>query len=204
MLEFSEACARNREPIRGVLADVFAHSRRVLEIGSGTGQHAVFLAAQFPHLHWVPTDRDVSLPGLQARLALEAPKNVSDPLSLDVTDTPWPAELRRGDFDAVFTANTLHIMSLSAVESFFSQLGDVAAPTCQLCIYGPFRYGGQCTTVSNERFDQWLQARDPNSGIRDFEAVDAMAQSQGFQLVADHRMPANNQLLVWTQSIVHR
>jgi cyclopropane fatty-acyl-phospholipid synthase-like methyltransferase len=194
---FSEACERNQAPILAVLADVFSGARQVLEIGSGTGQHAVFLATHLPHVVWQPTDLAECLPGLQARLVLEAPGNVRDALPLDVTDHPWPDALTGGEIDAVFSANTLHIMSWNAVMSFFERLGEVAAGACRLCIYGPFRYDDTFTTPSNARFDQWLKARDSRSGVRDFEAVDALARTQGFRLVADHAMPANNQMLVW-------
>lgn len=194
---FSEACERNQAPILAVLADVFSGARQVLEIGSGTGQHAVFLATHLPHVVWQPTDLAECLPGLQARLALEAPGNVRDALPLDVTDHPWPDALTGGEIDAVFSANALHIMSWNAVMSFFEHLGEVAAGPCRLCIYGPFRYDDAFTTPSNARFDQWLKARDSRSGVRDFEAVDALARTQGFRLVADYAMPANNQMLVW-------
>jgi len=197
MLEYSEACERNREPILHILTDVFAASRRVLEIGSGTGQHAVFLAAKLPHLQWLPTDRSVGMPALRARLMREAPQNVRAALTLDVTDDPWPDELTGGEIDAVFSANTLHIMSWQAVESFFGKLGTVTAAASRLCIYGPFRYDGEFTSPSNARFDHWLKARDADSGVRDFAAVDALAAAQGFRLVGDYAMPANNQLIVW-------
>jgi len=197
----SEACERNKGPILEVLRTVLPASRRVLEIGSGTGQHAVHFSANLPHLSWQPTDTAEYLPILRRRLQLEHPPNLLAPLELDVRQRPWPAT----GADTVFTANTLHIMAWEAVQELFGGIGTVlhapgwhdAAARGVLCIYGPFRYGGRYTSESNVAFDRFLQSRDPRSGIRDFDAVDALAQSQGLHLQADHAMPANNQLLVW-------
>lgn len=197
MIEYSESCERNKGPILSILEDALADSRRVLEIGSGTGQHAVHFARHLAHVEWKPTELPEALPALTAMLQAAAPPNVPGPLELDVTSDPWPRELTSGGFDAAFTANTLHIMSWHAVECLFEGLGPVFDADGVLCVYGPFRYGGEFTTPSNERFDRWLKARDPVSGVRDFEAVDALARRQGMALVADHPMPANNQLLVW-------
>lgn len=197
----SEACERNKGPILEILRQALAASRRVLEIGSGTGQHAVHLATHLPHLIWQPSDRGEYLPMLRRRLELERPANLLEPLDLDVCAAPWPVE----PVDAVFTANTLHIMDWAAVQELFRGIGtvlgglpgrDPASPAV-LCVYGPFRYGGRYTSPSNAAFDRFLQEREPRSGIREFEAVDALARSQGLHLQADHAMPANNQLLVW-------
>ena len=180
-----------------VLTEALADTSRVLEIGSGTGQHAVFFARNLGHVVWYPSDQTTDASTLRARIQMEAPANVREPLQLDVADEPWPAAVRDGEFDAVFTANTLHIMSWSSVERCFSGLGSTLPGGGVLCVYGPFRYSGAFTTPSNERFDQWLKARDPLSGVRDFEAVNELARGQGLELLADHEMPANNQLLVW-------
>lgn len=193
MLPFSEACERNKGPILEILTEAFAGSTRVLEIGSGTGQHAVHFAAGLPHLEWQPSDRAEYLPGLAARIAEEGPPNLRAPLVLDVTQSDWPA----AGCDAVFSANTLHIMSWPEVVAFFAGLGRVLSRDAVVAVYGPFRYGGAYTSASNAAFDQSLRVRDPASGIRDFEAVNELAQAQGLALRADHRMPANNQLLVW-------
>jgi hypothetical protein len=189
----SEACERNKGPILELLAGAFAHSRAVLEIGSGTGQHAVHFATHLPHLTWHPSDRQEYLPGLQERIAHDGPKNLRTAIELDVRRLPWDVT----SVDAVFTANTLHIMGWDAVEDFFFGVGSVVGAAGLLCIYGPFRYRGGYTSESNARFDEYLQARDPLSGIRDFEAVDRLAVAQNLRLLADHAMPANNQLLVW-------
>jgi cyclopropane fatty-acyl-phospholipid synthase-like methyltransferase len=189
----SEAAERNKAPILAILAQAFAHSRRVLEIGSGTGQHAVHFAAHLPHLTWQPTDRGEYLEGLRARLAREGTPNLRPPLELDVRNLPWQVE----PVDAIFTANTLHIMSRSAVEDLFRGVGAVLVAPAVLCIYGPFRYNGQYTSASNAEFDRYLKARDPQSGIRDFTDVNTLSSQQGLSLLADHSMPANNQLLIW-------
>jgi len=189
----SEACERNKGPILRILEDAFAHSREVLEIGSGTGQHAVHFAAHLPHLAWQPTDRGDYLPGLRERIAREGTPNLRPPTELDVREAPW----RVGRFDAVFTANTLHIMGWTAVEDLFRGIGAHLDAPGTVCIYGPFRYGGRYTSQSNAEFDEYLRGTYPDGGIRDFEQVCALAQEQGLELVADHPMPANNQLIVW-------
>lgn len=194
----SEACERNKGPILEVLAGAFASSRHVLEIGSGTGQHAQYFSARLPHLSWQPTDTGDYLHLLRGRLQLERPPNLLEPRELDVRAHPWPV----GRADAVFSANSLHIMDWPSVEAFFRGVGAVlTAPDERhpgmLCVYGPFRYGGRYTSDSNRAFDRFLRERDPASGLRDFDALHALAQAQGLHLQADHAMPANNQLLVW-------
>src|SRR6185437_274022 len=172
----SEACERNKGPILEVLRSALASSRRVLEIGSGTGQHATHFATHLPQLVWQPSDRGDYLPVLRRRLELERPPNLLEPVELDVCAAPWPV----GPVDAVFTANTLHIMDWAAVQELFRGIGTVLggssgrapAVPAVLCVYGPFRYGGRYTSPSNAAFDRFLQERDPRSGIREFEAVD--------------------------------
>jgi SAM-dependent methyltransferase len=193
VLPFSEACERNQGPILEVLRTAFADRTRVVEIGAGTGQHAVHFARHLPHLAWQPTDHRDGLLGLAGRISAEAPPNVAAPLELDVLREPWPVVTG----DAVFSANTLHIMSWPAVEALFAGLRRVLAADGVLAIYGPFKYGGGYTAASNATFDAMLRERDPGSGLRDFEAVNALAAAAGLELQADHAMPANNQLLVW-------
>jgi SAM-dependent methyltransferase len=196
-LPFSPAAANNRQPILDILQPLLAgpgrHVRRVLEIGSGTGQHAVHFARHLPQLVWQPSEQAEHLASLNLRLAAEAPDNLAPALALDVLDDPWPI----GSVDAVFAANVVHIMSWRHVEVMFARLDRVLAPGGLLVLYGAYKYGGAFTTTSNERFDQWLRNRDPLSGVRDFEAVDALAGAIGLTLLADHAMPANNQCLVW-------
>jgi len=189
----SEACERNKGPILRILAEALAQSSAVLEIGSGTGQHAVHFATHLPHLSWQPSDTGDYLPGLRERIARAGPANLRAPIELDVRELPWPLDA----VDVLFTANTLHIMGWTAVRDLFRGAGTVLIAAGTMCIYGPFRYGGRYTSTSNAEFDRYLKARDPESGIRDFESIEALANEQGLELAADHVMPANNQLLVW-------
>jgi cyclopropane fatty-acyl-phospholipid synthase-like methyltransferase len=193
MPAFSEACERNKQPILGKLRDELAGSTRVLEIGSGTGQHAVHFARHLRHLEWQPTDRADYLRDLAARIAEEGTPNLLAPLELEVVQEPWPPVTA----NAVYSANTLHIMSWTEVEAFFSGVGRLLAAGGVLVVYGPFRYAGRFTSESNAGFDRSLRDRDPASGIRDIEAVNRLAAAQDLVLTADHAMPANNQLLVW-------
>jgi len=193
VLAVSEACERNKGPILAVLAGELAASRSLLEIGSGTGQHAVHFARHLPHLTWQPTELGAELDPLEERIRLEGPPNLRAALALDVRAHPWPVER----VDAVFSANTLHIMAWDAVEHFFRGVGEVLASPGVLCVYGPFRYRGGYTSESNAEFDRFLRRRDPSSGIRDFEALERLAAAAGLALAADHVMPANNQTLVW-------
>lgn len=189
----SEACERNKGPILRILAEALARSRAVLEIGSGTGQHAVHFATHLPHLSWQPSDRAEYLPGLRERIAREGPANLRAAVELDVREFPWQVD----PVDAVFTANTLHIMDWAAVQDLFRGVGAVLSAPGVFCAYGPFRYGGHYTSASNAEFDAYLKARDPRSGIRNFEDVNILSSEQGLRLLADHPLPANNQLLLW-------
>ncbi len=189
---FSPACERNREPILAVLREHLPGARSVLEIGSGTGQHAVHFAQHLPHLVWQTTDCPEMLPGIRTWLAEAALPNTPAPLELDVNED-WP----QGRWDAVFTANTLHIMAWEEVVRFFRRLPGVMAPGAALLIYGPFKYGGIHTSASNAAFDRSLAAAAPHRAVRDFEAVDALAREAGLGLVEDRAMPANNRCLVW-------
>ncbi len=194
MKPFSEACERSREPILAVLRGAFAHCRSVLEIGSGTGQHAAYFAEHLPHLTWQASDIAEAHAGINAWIESARLDNLPAPLALDVgRPSRWPDV----QFDAVFTANTAHIMSWPLVESMFALIGKVLVPGGVLALYGPLNYGGRYTSDSNARFDAWLKARDPAGGIRDFANVDALARSHGCILQHDISMPANNRTLVW-------
>lgn len=190
---FAESCVENRAPILAVLRAVFADRSRVLEIGSGTGQHAVYFAPELPHLTWQTADVPQHHAGIRLWLAEAALPNVLAPLELDVNRTEWHS----GRYDAVFSANTLHIMSWPEVERLFAGIGAVLESGGVLAIYGPFNINGAFTSESNARFDAWLKARDPASGVRDFEAVDVLARAQGLVLQQNVAMPANNRTLVW-------
>lgn len=194
---YSPAAERNRDAILAVLRQHLPPPQpvRVLEIGSGTGQHAVHFAAALPHLHWQCSDVAEHLGGIRAWLAEAALPNTPDPWALDV-NTGLPAVPHH----AVFTANTLHIMGWAEVQRLFDQLPSALAVGGLLVVYGPFNYGGQFTSASNAAFDAALREADAKRGIRDFEAVDALAQTAGLALVADVAMPANNRCIVWQRS----
>lgn len=196
LVRFSQSADNNKQSIADVLAQAFEGTSTVLEIASGTGQHAVHMASRLSHLSWQPSDLSENLAGLNARIDLEAPRNVQPPIELDIGVRPWPVQT----IDGIFSANSLHIISWPLVEDFFSGVGEVLAGGGTLCVYGPFKYAGDFTTPSNERFDGWLKGRYTASGIRDFEAVNELATAQGLSLVADHAMPANNQMLIWRKT----
>lgn len=192
-LPFSQACENNKSYILPVLQELFADCEVVLEIASGTGQHAAHFAAHMPWLRWQPTELPDNLPVLAPRCAAYTGTNLVAPAALDVRAEPWPEPLPGG----VFSANSLHIMAMSSVEDLFAALGRHATAGTRLAVYGPFNYGGRYTSESNARFDVWLAQQHPDSAIRDFEAVDQLAAGAGFRLLADHAMPANNRLLTW-------
>lgn len=205
---FAPACERNREPILAVLRRHFADRRRVLEIGSGSGQHAVHFAAAMPWLTWQCSDVAEHLPGIGMWLEEAGLANAPAPVELDVAKD-WLAVLasgpalprvggrQKGRFDAAFSANTLHIMGWAEVEAFFAGLDAALADDAIVVVYGPFNYNGAYSSDSNREFDAWLKARDARSAIRDFEAVDALARGIEMRLVEDVAMPANNRCLVW-------
>lgn len=188
----SPACQRNREPILDVLREQFADRRHVLEIGSGTGEHAVHFAAALPQLTWQCSDRRENLPGIRAWLDDARLPNTPAPLEFDVGGD-WPV----GSFDAVFSANTLHIMRWDEVQQLFARLPTILASDAVVVIYGPFNHDGRYSSPSNTAFDVWLKERGEHMAIRDAEAVDALASQAGLQLVADIAMPANNRCRVW-------
>jgi len=190
------ACERNREPILDVLRECFSDRKQVLEVGSGTGQHAVFFAAAMPWLTWQTADLAENLPGIRLWLEEARLPNLPPPLEL-AAGGPWPDKR----YDAVFSANTLHIMGWPDVQKLFAGLDGVMAKDAVLAVYGPFNYGGEFTSDSNAEFDVWLKQRSPESGIRDFEAVDALAESIGLKLIGHHVMPANNRTLVWKRGV---
>ena len=192
----AEASERNKGPILEVLRQEFAASRSVLEIGSGAGQHAVYFAAQLPQLTWQPSEVAALLPELAERIRLAGAPNLREPLALDVRAVPWPV----APVDAIFSANTLHIMSWAEVEQLFAALPALTTAGAKLVIYGPFNYHGQFTSASNAAFDQSLRQRAPQMGIRDFSDVGRLAQSAGFVLLDDVAMPANNRCLVWQRT----
>jgi cyclopropane fatty-acyl-phospholipid synthase-like methyltransferase len=193
---FSEACERNQGPILEVLKSVIVPAdRRLLEIGSGTGQHAVFMAPHFPFLEWYPTDLSSNLGGINQWLQDARIQNIQKPVRLDVAKDDFP----KVKFDVVFTANTFHIMHWKDCKSFMKLLGNRLRENSRAVFYGPFKYGGEFTSESNAAFDQSLKERDPLSGIRSFEDVNTNMIKNGFELIDDVDMPANNQILIYNR-----
>ena len=190
---FAPACERNQDPILDVLRVELADTSEVLEIGSGTGQHAVYFAAALPHLVWHASDRAENHGAIKAWLADADGDNLRGPHELDVTQDHWPL----ASVDAVFSANAVHIMSWPCVEAMIAGVGRVLTSGGKLCLYGPFKYGGNHTSESNVRFDGWLYDRDPLSAVRDVDDLAAIARPVGLTLQSDLEMPANNRLLVW-------
>ncbi|AFL75899.1 DUF938 domain-containing protein [Thiocystis violascens] len=192
---YASSCDENREPILAVIRPLFASARHLLEIGSGTGQHAVFFAAAMPHLTWQTSDVAEHLPGIRAWLEETALPNLPPPLTLDVNGV-WPA----GPFDAIFSANTAHIMSAAEVAVLFRGVGAVLAPGGYFALYGPFNEGGHYTSDSNRRFDAALKARDPRMGLRDLDDLRTFAARHDLALIDNHAMPVNNRTLVWQRN----
>ncbi|MGR9072062.1 MAG: DUF938 domain-containing protein [Gammaproteobacteria bacterium] len=189
---FSQACENNKNPILQAIRQVFNRPLTVWEIGSGTGQHACHFAGNLPHVIWQPTDRRQNLDGIGKWVQEAGLDNLMPPLELDVNAVIWPCRA----LDAVFTANTLHILSWEEVEILFNRLGEMFNDNALLCIYGPFNYDGGYTGEGNRRFDAWLKTQDPGYGIRDVADVVRTADVAGIRLSMDFAMPADNRLLV--------
>ncbi len=196
---FSQACENNKRPILNILSKVFSQNKHVIEIGSGTGQHAVFFGQNLPHLIWQTSDLQVNHRGINLWLEETPLSNVQKPIVIDLNKA-WPKPENYQQVDGLYTANTLHIISWPLVVKFFEGIANNLASQAIVCIYGPFKYQGKYTSESNADFDLWLKDRDIDSGIRDMEAILILANSAGLTLTADHNMPANNQLLVFSKS----
>ncbi len=190
---FSTSCERNREPILGVLREAFSDRRSVLEIGSGSGQHAVYFAAAMPHLDWQTSERSEFLSGVQSWLDEAALANTRSPIAFDVGQDDWPTSR----FDAIFSANTLHIMAWSEVERLFARLPEIMSEDCIVAVYGPFNIDGNYTSKSNAAFDGWLHERGAHMAIRDLADVDAQAAAAGLERIGLHSLPANNFCAIW-------
>ncbi|CAN5320911.1 DUF938 domain-containing protein [soil metagenome] len=193
MKDCSEAAERNKGPILAVLRKAFANATSVLEIGSGTGQHAAFFAAALPYLVWQPTDVPDRLDVIRRWTAEASLPNLLPPIALDVRERPWPVS----GFDGLFSANTAHIMSWPEVVLLFEGAGEALAPNGAFCLYGPFRSAGGFDTESNMRFDAMLRREKPSMGLRDREALIDVAAANDLRFVCEHAMPANNRLLEW-------
>lgn len=190
---FAPSAERNTAPILAVLREVLTDVRSVLEVGSGTGQHAVAFAAALPHLHWTTADQRQHHDGIRAWIEDVGLPNIDGPLPLAIGADPFP----EGPFDAVYTANTLHYMPWSAVEALMAAMRGLLRPAGLLVVYGPFREGGQFVSPNDEDFDASLRVGAAYRGLRDVEAVEALAAAAGLQRVATHKMPADNRCLIW-------
>ncbi len=190
---FSQACENNKVPVLAILKKAFGECRRVLEIGSGTGQHAVYFSPRLPHLHWHTSDRSENHAAINFWINDHPAPNLHRPRLLDVNMLIWPLL----SVDGVYTANTCHIMSQKSVNRMFAGLARHLEPGGVFCLYGPFKYQGNYTSESNAKFDLWLKRQDPRQGIRNFEDIAKLAHDAGLELINDHEMPANNRLLEW-------
>ena len=190
---YAESCEQNRRVILDVIQPLLVNSKSLLEIGSGTGQHAVYFSEKLPHIIWNSSDRTENIEAIKLWLSDTDSEKLPTPIELDVTQNIWPDIT----VDTVFTANTCHIMSQQSVETMVERVGQLLPAEGQLIIYGPFNYNQQYTSPSNERFDQWLKQRDPQSAIRNFEDINNLARKAGLNLVNDYEMPANNRILHW-------
>lgn len=195
----AEACLRNQQPIADTLAKVFVNPANILELGSGTGQHAVAVAERLPHLTWQPTDLPDCLPGINAWREDAGLTNILQPVALDVTQSPWPVS---GPFDGVFTANTVHFVGWKIVSAMFAGVSSHLKVDGIFCIYGPFNLDGEYTSEGNMRLDQWLKGRDPDSGIKDLSSVRERAAEVGLIFEDKFTMPANNMMLRFTRQTI--
>jgi cyclopropane fatty-acyl-phospholipid synthase-like methyltransferase len=193
MKPYAESCDQNRDPILSVIKPLFAESKHILEIGSGTGQHAVYFAEKMPHLIWQTSDRAENHAGIKMWLDEANLLNTRLPLALDVNKDVWP----KNQYDGIFSANCVHIMAKSEVQAMFAGCGKILSRGGLLVLYGPFNYGGQYSSESNAQFDLWLKERNSLSGIRDFEWLDSLANQGGMALQGDYEMPVNNRILCW-------
>ena len=193
MQRFSEAAEKNKTHILLVLQEWLPPHARVLEIGTGSGQHALHMAAEMKSITWQPTERSEGLPDLARNLSDYRFPNILKPLILDLSSERWP----NVDTNCVYSANVMHIVKENLGENLIRGVGKKLAEGGLLILYGPYKYGGDFTTQSNAEFDAWLKKRDPNSGIRDFEWVADLANQHGLSLQADLSMPANNQMLIF-------
>lgn len=194
--QFSPACERNQEPILAHLKTYLSNAVNVLEIGSGTGQHAVYFGRHLPHVRWQTSDRAENHPSIRAWINEDGDERVLDPLTLDVGSDEWPTQ----KYDAVFTANTCHIMHWDDVNRMFAGVSQLLADDGFFIIYGPFNYGGQFTSLSNREFDVALKSQAAHRGIRDIEAMQELATQNQLGLQQDLTMPANNRLLIFSNT----
>jgi cyclopropane fatty-acyl-phospholipid synthase-like methyltransferase len=192
---FSQACVNNSASIFSLLEPLLADKHQVLELGSGTGQHAVYFSERLPHLQWQTSDLTINHAGINAWLEDYSGNNLHAPIELNVTSNDWEIHA-----DAVFSANTAHIMSWPVAQQMLIGVGKILPTGGAFALYGPFNYHGEFTSASNAQFDMWLKQQQPHQGIRHIEDVIATAESSGLVLDSDHEMPANNRMLVFKKT----
>ena len=196
MRKYSEACEQNKDPILEILKLVFNDVKSVLEIASGTGQHAVYFAKHLQHITWQPSELNENLASIRSWSQGASLINLLPVIELNINHQPWPIT----QTDAIFIANSFHIVSLGTVNNFFTQASKIITRHGKLAVYGPFSYGGKHISQSNQDFDEYLQGRDPLSGIKDFDVINEIANTQNLVFLHDYRMPVNNRLLVWQKA----
>jgi cyclopropane fatty-acyl-phospholipid synthase-like methyltransferase len=190
---FSESSEQNKQVILDIIQPRLSKLKRVLEVASGTGQHAVYFSHEMPHLHWQTSDLTENHSGISQWITDSSLTNIEMPIPLNVSSDSWPKQT----YDAVFSANSFHIMAASNVTDFFKNIASVINDNGLIIIYGPFNYDGHFTSESNARFDAMLRERGCDSCIKDFEWCNELAESAGFKLIEDHEMPQNNRILAW-------
>jgi len=195
MKQYSAACDQNKDPILKVIKPLLLNAKSVLEVGSGTGQHCVYFAKELPHLTWQASDQAMYLPSVSAWIDEAGLANTPKALELNV-DLNWPDDT----YQAIYSANTVHIMSWEMVLNFFKGVGQALEKDGVFILYGPFNYSGQYTSQSNADFDLWLKGNNPLSAIRDFDRLDELAKLHNLILTDDIEMPANNKILVWKKA----
>jgi len=198
MKPYSGSCEQNRDPILMVLKELLATTpataeKIILEVGSGTGQHAVYFAEALPNITWQCSDQQQYHSGIQSWLDDAKLPNVLPPISLNVSEDTWPTN----EFDLLYSANVMHIMHWQNVVDLFASGTKCLKPDGLMVCYGPFNFEGKYTSTSNAQFDQSLRMRDPESGIRNFEDLQQLAEKAGLTFMRDYEMPANNHILVW-------
>ena len=196
--EISSACQWNKDPILAVLREVISDDKvRILEVGTGSAEHAVYFASKLKNIIWTTTDISAAHIKIKAKLDEAKLPNLRGPLAFEVGKDDFP----KYTYDIVFTANTFHIMNWKQCKSLMKTLGHRLREGAQVIIYGPFNYDGKFTSESNAEFDQWLKNQDPQRGIRSFEDVNTNMVKNGFTLFKDYEMPANNRMLVFTRLV---
>lgn len=197
MQGYSPAADKNKSPILSVLSNYLKDADRVFEIGSGSGQHAIYMAASLPTIGWQPSDCASVLPLLTKNIETYGTPNLSLPWEFNLANL---SPVEKNEVDCVYAANVMHIVSESLGENLIRWAGSALSQNGYMILYGPFTYDGQFTTQSNRDFDFWLKSRDPNSGVRSYEWVTELAAAAKLSLVNDHGMPANNQCLIYQRT----